>query len=214
MGYPKKWKPQYGVTHVARKDYNCSWCGKIIEKDIEYYQESANMRYHLECWEAKNQGKASAYQKLRERNHDPVRTLAYWFVTEFLGEKFSWNLHKRYLAEAKFYTNPKDDPITNEAQRSFTVKEIQDCLNAMRGGYFGTPLLNIRTIHAVTWKNRTGRTFLEAWLEIPVIPPAYQRMELQYWVNQYGDRAVEQEVITTEELEMLKVIAFPDPLTH
>lgn len=208
--HPEKWKPQHSVTRIARKDHNCNWCGGVIEKDTEYYQEHANTRYHLECWEAKKHTRDRAYIAARERNHDPVRSLAYWFVTEFLREKFSWNLHKRYLAEAKFYTKPKMDTMTGEAQRCFTVKEIQGCLNAMRNGYFGTPILDIRTIHVVTWKNnRTGKTFLEDWLEIPPIPPTYQTMSLRNWIEQYGDRAVEQEVMTAGELDMLKAIAFP-----
>ena len=208
----KKPKSQYGTTHIAQKDYNCNWCARLIEKGTEYYCAQSNAQYHLECWEARQQGKDSAYIAERERNHDPTRTLAYWFVTEFLGEKFSWNLHKRYLAEAKFYVNPtKPDPVTKEPQRRFTPKQIMGCLNAMRSDYFGTPILNIRTIHAVAWKNRTGRTFLEDWLEIPAIPPTYQTMALQDWINQYGDRAVEQKVMTTGELEMLKAIAFPQP---
>ena len=200
--YPEKWKPLYGVTRIAQKDHRCAWCPRLIEKGIEYYQATPNSRYHLECWKKKHVAH-------RDTNHNPVRRLAYWFVTEFLGEKFSWNLHKRYLAEAKFYVNPKADPVTGEAQRCFTIKEIQDCLNAMKSGSFDTPMLNIRTIHAVAWKNRTGRTFLEDWLEIPAIPPTYQTMALRDWIAQYGDRAVEQEVMTTGELDMLKVIAFP-----
>ena len=198
---PEKWKAPYGVTRIARKDHKCAWCPHIIEKGTKYYQATASNRYHLECWEKKRVAQ-------RDRNHNPVRRLAYWFVTEFLEEQWSWNLHKRYLAEAKCFVNPKRDPITKEAQRSFTVREITRCLNAMRSGYFGTPILDIRTIHAVTWGNhRTGKTFLEEWLEIPPLPPTYQTMALQDWINQHGGRAVEQEMITIGELEMLKAIA-------
>lgn len=199
--HPEKRKAPYRVTRIARKDHKCAWCPRIIEKGAEYYQATMSSRYHLECWEKKRVAQ-------RDSNHNPVRRLAYWFVTEFLKEKWSWNLHKRYLAEAKCYISPKADPITGEAQRSFTVQEITQCLNAMRNGYFGTPILDIRTIHAVVWRNhRTGKTFLEEWLEIPPMPPTYQAMALQDWINQHGDRAVEQEVITARGLEMLKAIA-------
>lgn len=205
----RKTKPQYKVTHKAQKDHHCAWCPRLIEKGTEYYQHTASTRYHLECWEERLQGKDRAYIAARERNHDPTRTLAYWFVTEFLGEKFSWQLHKKHLANAKSYVNPdKPDPITGEPQRRFTVKEIQDCLNAMKSGYFGKPMLNIRTISAVSWENR-GRTYLAAWLEIPPIPPTYRRMDLQNWINQHGDRAVAREAITENELETLKAVAFP-----
>ena len=208
--HPEKWKPQFKVTHIADKEHRCNWCPRSIEKGTEYYQDNMYARYHLECWEEHQKGKDNAYIAARERNHDPVRTLAYWFVTEFLKEKWSWNSHKRYLAEAKFFTNPdKPDPVTGEPQRCFTTEQIKGCLNAMKNGYFGAPILDIRTIHAVTLKNRSGKTFLEDWLEIPALPPTYRTMELQDWINRYGDRAVEQEVMTAGELDMLKAIAFP-----
>lgn len=211
--HPERWKPPYGVNRVAGKDHRCAWCPHLIEKGIEYYHAQPATRYHLECWEVRNRGKDMAYIATRERNHDPTKTLAYWFVTEFLGEKFSWQLHKKHLATAKRFVNPdKPDPMTGEAQRYFAVEEIKGCLNAMKSGHFGKPMLNIRTISAVSWKNM-GRTYLEAWLEIPPIPPTYQKMDLQNWIKQYGDRAVEQEAITAGELEMLRAVVFPDKLT-
>ncbi len=206
---PEKWKPLYGVTRTARKDHRCNWCPQLIEKGTKYHHAQPNTRYHLECWEARNKGRDTVYIAERERNNDPTRTLAYWFVTEFLGEKFSWQLHKAHLATAKRFVNPdKPDPITGEAQRHFTVEEMKGCLNAMKSGYFGKPI-DIRTISAVSWKNR-GRTYLKEWLEIPPIPPTYQRMDLKRWIEQYGDRAVEQEIISEDGLEGLRAVAFPD----
>ncbi len=207
---PENWKPLYEVKRIARKDHNCTWCPRSIEKGTEYYQHTLTSRYHLECWDKRRTGKDRAYIATRERNNDPTRTLAYWFVTEFLRKTFSWQFHKVHLFTAKRFVNPdKLDPVTGEPQRHFTVKEIKGCLNAMKSGYFGKPMLNIRTISAVGWKNR-GRTYLEEWLEIPPIPPTYQKMDLERWINQFGDRAVRQEILSEDGLEGLKAIAFPE----
>ena len=145
------------------------------------------------------------------KKFSPTQELAYWFVTEFLEEEWSWQIHGRYLKEAERFLNPKKvDPLTGEPQKSYSAQTIMGCLNAMRSGYFGTPILNIGTIHAVTWRNRkTGHSFLEDWLEIPLLPPTYRRMELGAWVDAYGERAVALQAITENELEMLKAVAFP-----
>ena len=139
----------------------------------------------------------------------PTQKLAIWFIEEFLGKEWSWQVHKRYLKEAKRFLNPsKEDPLTGEPQKTYPAQTIMGCLNAMRSGYFGTPILNIGTIHAVTWRNhRTGHSFLEDWLEIPPLPPMYERVEMKDWLDRYGDRAVELQSITEGELEMLRAIA-------
>jgi len=209
--HPEKHKAAYRVTRTARKNHWCNWCPKMIEAGTEYYHATPNTRYHLDCWKEHEAQKDRSYLATRERNHNPTRRLAYWFVTEFLGKQWSWNLHKGHLTRAKRLVNPNPDPQTGERQRCFAVEDIQGCLTAMRDGHFGKPILDIRSASIVCWQNRkTGNTFLEDWLAIPPIPPLHQRMAVQDWITQHGDRAVEQRSISADSLETLKAMTeFP-----
>ena len=107
--------------------------------------------------------------------------LAIDFVREFLGRRFSYNTDRRYLKEAAYYLNPKEDPLTGEEQRKFTLEEIWGCLQWMKR--MGK---HITTIHAITWVYEGGKTFIETWIEPPPPPPIYMKLEVEQWERQYA----------------------------
>jgi len=108
--------------------------------------------------------------------------LAYWFVTDYLGQTWSHNIHLRHLANAKSLLNPKVDPNLGVKPKCFTQDEIKKCLLEMRR----LGVENINTIRAVTWTDRTGKSYIEKFTEPEPMPPIYQTMEVQRWKERYG----------------------------
>ena len=119
-----------------------------------------------------------------------TQELALRFVQEFLGRSFSYATDRRYLKEAKFYTNPtKTCPITGKKQRAYTVEQVLGCLNHMKA-ILKKPL---NSIHCVAWTNKEGKSYLEAYCEPEPMPPIYMKMEVERWKAKQREKPCKKE---------------------
>ena len=118
------------------------------------------------------------------RNPNPVFELAYWFVTEFLGQEWSRNIHLMHLSHAKQFLNPKKDPDTGKAQTRFTPEQIKGCLKSMRM----QGVRNINTLRSITWVDKGGKSYLQKYLEPEPPPPLYMAMEREVWECRQAER--------------------------
>lgn len=143
---------------------------------------------------------------MAKRKTSPTNELAVWFVREFLGTSFDYrsNVHKRQLARARDLVNPKEDKVTGEKPRAYTVEEVKKALIALRDGTTTatdfTPFARwpgwtgageIRSL-GVLFAPRGNVTFIEALLEVPDPPPPYRTQEHAEWVSAHGAEGLRQ----------------------
>ena len=103
-----------------------------------------------------------------------TQKLAYWFVTDILGESFDYRKHGRHLKDAKRLINPDEDVVALDPAM------VKGCILAMKAGMFDFDGV-IQSMWPINYGNDDG-TYYEQFLAwVKTGPRWYVPSEVSIW---------------------------------